>query len=193
MCIDYCGLNAITDKNKFQLPRIEEILDSLVGAKVFSKMDLQQGFNQIRIKEGDEAKTTFRTRFGHFQFLVMLFGLTNAPASFQAMMTSILREFLGKFAEVFIDDMLVYSKNFEDHRIHLEVVLRVLLEQKLLARLSKCNFFQTEVEYLGFIISAEGIATDPSESSSYHRMAIASNFDGGTNFLGHGSSNAVFH
>lgn len=123
----------------------------------------------------------------------MLFGFINVSVSFQVMMILILREFLGKFAEVFIDDMLVYSKNFEDYRIYLEVVLRVLLEQKFFVRFSKCNFFQTEVEYLGFIISAEGIVTDFSESSSYYRMVIVLNFDGGINFFGYGSLNAVFY
>lgn len=108
-----------------------------------------------------KQKTAFRTRFGHLQFLVMPFGLTNAPASFQAMMTYVLRKYLGKFCEVFIDDTLVYSKCREDHKVHLRKVLQVLLEQQLLARLSKCSFFKEEVKYLGFIISADGIATDP--------------------------------
>lgn len=164
-----------------------------MDSTVFSKIDLQQGFNHIRIKEGDEAKAAFRTRFGHFQFLVMPFGLTNAPATFQAMMTFILREFLGKFAEVFIDDVLVYNKSKGEHKVHLAAVLRVLLEQKLLARLNKCKLFQEEVDYLGFIISAEGIATDLVKVVAIVAWSLPDNLTEIQIFFRHGGANAFIH
>ena len=123
MCIDYRALNKITIKNKYPLPRIDELLDRLVGAKVFSKIDLRSGYHQVRIAKGDEHKTAFRTRYGQFEFLVLSFGLTNAPATFMTMMNEIFREQLDDFIIVYLDDILVFSKNLEDHGRHLEIVL----------------------------------------------------------------------
>lgn len=123
MCIDYRALNKITIKNKYPLPRIDELLDRLLGSKVYSKIDLRSGYHQVRIAKGDEHKTAFRTRYGQFEFLVLSFGLTNAPATFMTMMNEIFKEYLDDFIIVYLDDILVFSKNMEDHEKHLEIVL----------------------------------------------------------------------
>ena len=123
MCIDYRALNKITVKNKYPLPRIDELLDRLLQVAFFSKIDLRSGYHQVRVAEGDEHKTAFRTRYGHFEFLVLSFGLTNAPATFMTMMNDIFREYLDDFIIVYLDDILVFSKNMNDHLNHLEIVL----------------------------------------------------------------------
>src|SRR4051812_7791041 len=161
MCIDYRALNKITIKNRFPIPLIDDLIDRLHGAKVFTKIDLRSGYNQIRIHEGDIEKTAFQTRYGHFQYKVMPFGLTNAPATFQALMQEVLRPFLDIFVIVYIDDILIYSKNEQEHTEHLQQVLQALRQQKLYGTMTKCKFFKESVEYLGHVISKEGIATDP--------------------------------
>jgi hypothetical protein len=140
LCIDYRPLNAVTIKNKYPLPRIDVLFDQLVGAKVFSKIDLRSGYHQIRIRANDIPKTTFSTRYGLYEYLVMSFGLTNAPAYFMYLMNSVFMPELDKFVVVFIDDILVYSKNEEEHAGHLHVVLLRLREHRLYAKLSKCDF-----------------------------------------------------
>jgi hypothetical protein len=142
------------------LPRIEDLLDRLVGAKYFSKLDLYSGYHQIRIKESDVPKTAFRTRYGHFEFLVLPFGLTNAPATFMTLMNNIFHKYLDEFVVVYLDDILIYSRTKEEHLNHLEKVLTKLREHRLYAKLSKCELFQTKVEYLGHYISGEGVAVD---------------------------------
>jgi hypothetical protein len=161
LCIDYRPLNGVTIKNKYPLPLIDVIFYQLVGAKVFSKIDLRSDYHQIKIRASDFPKTTFSTRYGLYEFLVMSFGLTNAPAYFMYLMNSIFMPKLDKFVVVFIDDILVYSKNEEEHASHLHVVLQRLREHRLYAKLSKCDFWLKEIKFLGHTISHAGIAVDP--------------------------------
>ncbi|OWB70298.1 hypothetical protein B5S30_g5810 [[Candida] boidinii] len=161
LCIDYRALNNITIKNKFPIPRIDEALDKLGGAKVFSKMDLRSGFYQIRVTDEDVPKTAFSTDRAHYEFTVMPFGLTNAPATFQTMMNTVLGGFIDKFVLVYIDDILIYSKTAEEHEKHIKMVLSKLREHKLVAKKSKCEFFKDKLQFLGFVISKDGIHTDP--------------------------------
>ncbi|XP_017431977.2 uncharacterized protein LOC108339348 [Vigna angularis] len=163
LCIDYRQLNKLTIKNKYPLPRIDDLLDQLQGASVFSKIDLRSGYHQIRVKEGDIQKTAFRSRYGHYEYVVMPFGVTNAPAIFMDYMNRIFRPYLDKFVVVFIDDILIYSKSHEEHEEHLRVVLGVLKEKELYAKLSKCEFWMKSVQFLGHVVSAEGISVDPTK------------------------------
>ncbi|XP_019255309.1 PREDICTED: uncharacterized protein LOC109233917, partial [Nicotiana attenuata] len=140
MCIDYRQLNKVTIKNKYPLPRIDDLFDQLQGARVFSKIDLRSGYHQLKIRDSDIHKTAFRTRYGHYEFLVMSSGLTNAPAAFMHLMNSVFRPYLDSFVIVFIDDILVYSRSQEEHAQHLRVVLQRLREERLYAKFSKCEF-----------------------------------------------------
>ena len=161
LCIDYRELNKLTIKNKYPLPRIDDLFDQLKGACYFSKIDLRSGYHQLKIKPEDIPKTAFRTRYGHYEFLVMSFGLTNAPAAFMDLMNRVYKEYLDKFVIVFIDDILIYSKNPEDHAVHLQIALQKLREKRLYAKFSKCEFWLTEVQFLGHVVSKEGIKVDP--------------------------------
>ena len=157
LCIDYRQLNKLTVKNKYLLPRIDDFFDQLKGASIFSKIYLRSGYYQLRIKDVDVHKTVFRTRYGHYEFLVMPFGLTNAPAAFMDLMNRVFRLYVDQFVVVFIDDIMVYSKDQEDHDTHLRVVLETLRKEQLYAELSKCEFWLNEVSFLGHIVSKEGI------------------------------------
>jgi hypothetical protein len=161
LCIDYRPLNAVTIKNKYPLPRIDVLFDQLVRAKVFSKIDLRSDYHQIKIRASDIPKTAFSTRYGLYEFLVMSFGLTNAPAYFMYLMNSVFMPELDKFVVVFIDDILVYSKNEEEHAGHLHVVLQRLREHHLYAKLSKCDFWLKKIKFLGHTITQAGIVVDP--------------------------------
>ena len=161
MCIDYRQINKVTVKNKYPLPRIEDLFDQLRGASVFSKIDLRSGYYQLRVKEVDVLKTAFRTRYGHYEFLFMPFGLTNAPAAFMDLMNRVFHPYLDQFVVVFIDDILMYSEDAQEHEHHLRIVLQTLRENQLFAKLSKCDFWLKEVSFLGHIVSTEGIRVDP--------------------------------
>jgi hypothetical protein len=163
LCVDYRPLNAETIKNKYTLPRIDILFDQLARAKVFSKIDLRSGYHQIKIKPSDIPKTAFSTRYGLYEYLVMSFGLTNAPAYFIYLMNSVFMPELDKFVVVFIDDILIYSKNLEDHARHLHVVLQRLRDHRLYAKFSKCEFWLDTVKFLGHTISSNGISVDPSK------------------------------
>jgi hypothetical protein len=158
MCLDYRPLNEVTIKNKYPLPRIDILFDQLTGARVFSKIDLRSGYHQICIRPEDIPKTAFTTRYGLIEYLVMSFGLTNAPAHFTYLMNSVFMPELDKFVVVFIDDILIYSKNEEEHAQHLWIVLTRLREHQLYAKFSKCEFWLEEIQFLGHVLSAKGIA-----------------------------------
>ncbi|GLI65233.1 hypothetical protein VaNZ11_008718, partial [Volvox africanus] len=157
MCIDYRGLNVSTVKNRYPLPRVDDLLDKLKGSAYFSSIDLQQGYNQIHIAASDIPKTAFRTPFGHFEYTVLLFGLTNAPATFQAVMDRMFRPFIDRFVVCYLDDILVYSKTREEHLEHLRLVLDVMRREQLFAKRAKCFWAQPQVEYLVHIVSATGV------------------------------------
>lgn len=161
LCVDYRALNAKTIKNKYPLPWINDLFDQLAGAVVFSKLDLRSGYHQIKIRKEDVPKTAFTTRHGLYEYTVMSFGLTNAPATFSRLMNSVFMEYLDKFVVVYLDDILVYSKSKEEHEEHLRCVLYKLRENLLYAKFSKCEFWLPQVTYLGHVISAKGIAVNP--------------------------------
>jgi hypothetical protein len=148
-------------KNRYPLPRIDELLDQLHGATIFTKLDCQKGYHQIRITPEDTPTTAFRTRYGHFEWKVLPFGLTNAPATFQALMNNVLRPFLDDFVVVYLDDICIYSKTPEEHLKHVETVLSLLKKHRLYVGLDKCTFGQDEIDFLGHVISKDGIKTDP--------------------------------
>jgi hypothetical protein len=163
ICVDYRPLNAVTIKNKYPLPQIDVLFDQLDGAKVFSEIDLCSGYHQIKIRPGEIPKTAFSTRYGLYEFLVMCFGLTNAPAYFMYLVNSMFMTELDKFVVVFIDDILIYSKSEKEHAKHLRVVLQCLRDHKLYAKFSKCQFWLKSVKFLGHTISHDGISVDPSK------------------------------
>ncbi|KAK1414436.1 hypothetical protein QVD17_30180 [Tagetes erecta] len=163
MCIDYRELNKLTVKNRYPLPRIDDLFDQLQGATHFSKIDLRSGYHQLRVHNDDIPKTAFRTRYGHYEFLVMPFGLTNAPAVFMDLMNRVCRPYLDKFVIVFIDDILIYSKSKSEHEQHLRTILELLKKEQLFAKLSKCEFWLKEVQFLGHIVNEKGIHVDPAK------------------------------
>jgi hypothetical protein len=161
MCVDYRSLNEVTIKNKYPLPRIEYLFDQMKGASVFSKIDLRSGYPQLKIQESDILKTAFYTRYGLYEYPVMSFGQTNAPAYFMYLMNKVFMEYLDKFVVVFIDDILIFSKMMEEHEEHLRLVLEKLRSNQLYAKFNKCEFWLTEVAFLGHVISVGGVSVDP--------------------------------
>ena len=157
LCVDYRALNDLTIKNRYPLPRVDELFDRLQGARYFTKIDLRSGYHQIRIAAEDVPKTAFRTRYGHYEFLVLPFGLTNAPATFMHLMNTLLAPHLDDSAIVFLDDILIYSRTLNEHRRHVHQVLQLLRKNQLYAKLSKCELFRTRVEFLGHVIDGDGV------------------------------------
>ncbi|KAL4017102.1 hypothetical protein IC575_024776 [Cucumis melo] len=161
LCIDYRELNKVTVKNRYPLPRIDDLFDQLQGATVFSKIDLGSGYHQLRIRDSDILKTAFRSRYRHYEFIVMSFGLTNAPAVFMDLMNRVFKDFLDSFVIIFIDDILIYSKTEAKHEEHLRQVLETLRANRLYAKFSKCEFWLKKVSFLGHVVSSEGVSVDP--------------------------------
>ncbi|WVZ70510.1 hypothetical protein U9M48_019171, partial [Paspalum notatum var. saurae] len=184
ICVDYRALNDVTIKNKYPLPRIDDLFDQLQGACVFSKIDLRSGYHQMKIRPSDIPKTAFITRFGLYEYTVMSFGLTNAPAYFMNLMNKVFMEYLDKFVVVFIDDILIYSKTEEEHEEHLRLVLQKLREHRLYAKLSKCEFWIDQVPFLGHIVSKGGIMVDPSKVSNVMDWKMPENVKEVRGFLG---------
>lgn len=163
LCVDYRALNSVTIRDHFPIPTIDELLDELGHASWFSKLDLRQGFHQILMSELDIEKTAFRTHNGHFEYLVMPFGLCNAPSTFQSAMNQLLQPFLRRFARVFFDDILVYSDSLSSHLYHLEIIFQALQHAEFYLKHSKCLFAQESIEYLGHIVSGKGVTPEPSK------------------------------
>jgi hypothetical protein len=184
MCIDYRSLNEVTIKDKYPLPRIEDLFDQLRGANVFSKIDLRSGYHQLRIRPSDIPKTSFITKYGLYEFTVMSFGLTNAPAYFMYLMNNVFMDYLDKFMVVFIDDNLIYSQNEQEHEEHLRKVLQRLRDCQLYAKLSKCEFWISEVLFLGHIINREGLAIDPKKVTTILDWKAPKDVRGIKSFIG---------
>ncbi|KAJ9561902.1 hypothetical protein OSB04_007062 [Centaurea solstitialis] len=184
MCIDYRELNKVTIKNKYPLPRIDDLFVQLQGASYFSKIDLRSGYDQLKVSEEDVPKTAFQTRYGHYEFLVMPFGLANAPAAFMDLMNRVCRPMLDKSVIVFIDDILVYSKSEEEHATHLHEILELLRKERLYAKFSKCEFWLRQVQFLGHVISGDGVSVDSTKIEAIQKWEQPKNSSEVRSFLG---------
>ena len=184
MCIDYRALNKITVKNRYPLPRIDDTLDKLSGSTLFTALDLASGYHQLRITPEDIPKSAFTTPLGHFEWLVLPFGLCNAPATFQSAMNRMLAPFLNSFVTVYLDDILIFSKNAEDHARHLRLVLDVLRKNQLHVKLSKCEFWRSEVKYLGHIVGSDGIRMDPKKVDAIRNWPVPKDMTELRSFVG---------
>nr|GFC50969.1 putative reverse transcriptase domain-containing protein [Tanacetum cinerariifolium] len=166
MCIDYRELNKLTVKNRYPLPRIDDLFDQLQGLSIYSKIDLRSGYHQLRVREADIPKTAFKTRYSHYEFQVMPFGLTNGPAVFMDLMNRVCKTYLDKFVIVFIDDILIYSKDEKEHEEHLKAILELLKKEELYVKFSKCEFRIPKVQLLRHVIDSQGIHVDPAKIES---------------------------
>ena len=171
-------------KNRYPLPKINNLFDQVGGAKILSKLDLRYGYHQVRIKDKDINKKTFRTRYKHQDFVVITFGITNAPTTFMCLMNSIFSQYLDEFVLVIIDDILVYSKMEEEHEEHLKIVLQTLRKYKLYAKFDKCDLYQRRIQYIGHVISEEGIAVDPEKIKAIMEWSIPKDVANIRSFMG---------
>jgi hypothetical protein len=184
MCVDYKSLSDVTMKNKYPLHRIKDLFDQMRGARVFSKIDLRSGYHQMKIRPSDIPMTAFSTRYKLYEFTIMSFGLTNAPAYFMNLMNKVFMEYLDRFVVVFIGDILIYSKSDSDHEDHLRLVLQKLRDNQLYAKFSKCEFWIDEVPFLGHIISNGGISVDPAKVKEIMAWSIPTTVTEIRSFLG---------
>jgi hypothetical protein len=184
LVIDYRSINKLTIKNRYPLPRIDDLLDRLHGASYFTSIDLQSGYHQIRVSPEDIPKTAFRTRYGLYEFTVLPFGLTNAPATFQRLMNDLFREHLDDFVLVYLDDILIYSSTPEDHLRHVETVLAILRANRLHAKLSKCDFGKSQLSFLGHVVGKQGISVDPAKVDAVSKWPTPTNPSELRSFLG---------
>ena len=184
LCIDYRQLNRVTIRNQYPLPMIDELFDQLQGSREYSKIDLRSGYHQLKVWENDVSKTAFRTRYGHYEFLVIPFGLTNALAAFMDLMNRVFSPYLVKFVIVFIDDILVYSSSPEEHAEHLRTIMQILRERQLYAKFSKCQFWLDKVAFLGHVISVEGVSVDPKKIEAVVNWKPPKNVSEVRSFLG---------
>ncbi|GJP66287.1 hypothetical protein CLOP_g23177 [Closterium sp. NIES-67] len=184
MCIDYRALNKQTIKNKYPIPRIDDLLDQLRGAMVFSKVDLRSEYWQIRMADNSIHKTAFRTRYGSYEYLVMPFGLTNAPATFQAEMNHILRPLMDECVVVYLDDILIYSRDMKQHVEHLRRVFEILRRERFYVKLSKSEFALEKVQFLGHMVSAQGVHVDPKKIEAVRTWTTPENVEELQQFLG---------
>nr|GEU44139.1 putative reverse transcriptase domain-containing protein [Tanacetum cinerariifolium] len=175
MCIDYCELNKLTVKNRYPLPRIDDLFDQLQGSSVYSKIDIRSGYHQLRFRDNDIPKMVFNTRYGHYELQVMPFGLTNASTIFIDLMNRVCKLYLDKFVIVFIDDILIYSRNKEEHEEHLKQILKLLKKVDLYAKFSKCEFWLPKVKFLEHVIDSQDIHVDPAKIESIKDWASPKN------------------
>ncbi|GKC50680.1 putative reverse transcriptase domain-containing protein [Tanacetum coccineum] len=172
MCINYRELNKLTINNRYPLPRFDDLFDQLQGSSTYSKIDLRSGYHQLRVRDEDIPKTAFKTRYRHYKFQVMPFGLTNAPDVFMDLMNHVCKPYLDKFVIVFIDDILIYSRNKEEHADYLRIILELLKKEKLYAKFSKCDFWISIVQFLGHVIDSQGIHIDPAKIEAKNKKYI---------------------
>jgi transposase InsO family protein len=184
LCVDYRGLNKVTRKNRLALPLISEVLDQLSGARLFTKLDLKDAYHRIRVREGDEWKTAFRTKYGHFEYVVMPFGLANAPATFQAYINKALHGLVDQICVVYLDDIMIYSRTEEEHAEHVRLVLERLRGHQLYANPAKCDFFTDRVDFLGFVVDATGTHMDPERVKAIAEWPIPQSYRDIQVFLG---------
>lgn len=184
LCVDYRKLNDVTVKFKCPLPLINNCIDRLRNARIFTKLDLRGAYNLLRVKEGDEYKTAFRTQFGLFEYLVMPFGLTNAPSIFQSMVNDLFRQYLNEFVVVYLDDILIYSANPDEHEKHVQTVLEILEQNGLFVKAEKCEFHTTGTSFLGLVISKDGVSMDPAKIKAVQEWESPRSIKGVQSFLG---------